>query len=515
MTRPRSPSPCRSFIATGFILLLFVPAAEAIPAFARKYGTSCQTCHTAYPKLNSFGRTFRLLGYHMPGETEAQVKQPDVPLGSKAYKRVWPDAVWPGMIPAQAPIAVTAEFLTEYGTAVEHGEKERVENDFIFPSEVALVAGGSAGELISFFGEIAFEQEVEGGQRESEVGVEHIDMRFIRPIKNSVAFNVKVGSFQPELVETFDHARRLTVSNYDAMFAVQTLALEGASEVEGGHHGGGAGLALPAVAEGFEFFGVAWHRMLWTAGLVNGLGPGEETFDGNSGKDVYGRVAYKWGGLAPDGSNFDSYAVSSKNWRERSIQLEAFYYRGDGSDILVAIGEEEDHGEAGEGEEPEVHGLSPPVSGLLGPSTARRGLHSEPAFLEDHDFQRIGFGVNWFYDDLNVFGAFVEGEDDLRAFAPAHDDPHLPGPLLPESSGEFTYRAWFVEADAVLKYPWLHGVARYETVDLPRHGAEDFERATVSVTALVRANVKATVEYLWDLNESDNHTAWLNFGLAF
>lgn len=513
MTRSRSMMGWRPLVMTGLILFLFSPEAEAVPAFARKYATSCQTCHTAYPKLNSFGRAFRLLGYHMPGETEDQIKQPDVALGSEAYKRVWPKAVWPGRIPAQIPVSMTAQFLTEYSTHFEDGDLERVKNDFIFPSEVALIAGGSAGDNISFFGEIAFEQEVEHGEKNSEAAVEHIDLRFVRLINDSPVFNVKVGSFQPELVETFDHARRLTISNYDAMFAVQTVALGGAAEVGGGHHGGGAGLAIPAVAEGFELYGVARHRLLWAAGVVNGIGPGEETFDANSAKDVYGRIAYKWGGLSPDGSNLETYAGSSKNWRERSLQLEAFFYRGDGSDILVAIEEEEEHGEAGE--EPEAHNLARPASLVLDAGQMPEALHSEPAFLEDDDFQRIGLGINYFYDDLNVFGAFVEGEDDLNVFAPAHDDPHLPGRLLPGESGEFTYRAWFLEADMVLGYPWLHVATRYETVDFPSHGTEDFDRATVSVTALVRANVKATLEYLWDLNQSDNRTTWLNFGVAF
>ena len=38
--------------------LLFLPSASAIPAFARQYGISCATCHAAFPRLNSFGRSF-------------------------------------------------------------------------------------------------------------------------------------------------------------------------------------------------------------------------------------------------------------------------------------------------------------------------------------------------------------------------------------------------------------------------------------------------------------------------
>lgn len=38
--------------AAAIIGLLSAAPAHAIPAFARKYETSCLTCHTIYPKLN-------------------------------------------------------------------------------------------------------------------------------------------------------------------------------------------------------------------------------------------------------------------------------------------------------------------------------------------------------------------------------------------------------------------------------------------------------------------------------
>ena len=40
--------------------------ARAVPSFARKYQTSCQTCHTVYPVLNPFGEAFRRDGYRFP-----------------------------------------------------------------------------------------------------------------------------------------------------------------------------------------------------------------------------------------------------------------------------------------------------------------------------------------------------------------------------------------------------------------------------------------------------------------
>jgi len=455
------------------ILTFFVLAgavgheAWAIPAFARKYQTSCQTCHVAYPKLNSYGEAFRLLGYHLPGETEEQIKQPEILLGSEAYKRVWPKAVWPGKIPPSVPLAIATNFLWEDSSS-EGGEN--VENDFMFPQAVDLIAGGTAGDHVSYFGMITFSREVEDGELKSELEVDHVDLRLIRPIKNSTAFNAKIGSFQPELVNTFDHARRLTVGNYESMFGVAVANPGGVESV-----GGARAFGLPAVVEGFEGYGIVKGRFFWTAGVVNGIGPGESSFDGNAAKDVYGRVAYKWGGLALDGSNAATYAGSSKNWRETSFQLGLLSYRGDGKDIFLGLAE------------------------------------GDAAFVEDGDFTRYGFDFKLYYKDLNVFGAYIAGEDDLTAFA--SDEAGVPGPIIPELSGTFDYTSWFVEADLVLGYPWLIGAARYENVDFSDRS--DREQATISMTGLIRANVKTTLEYSWDLNEPSNYFAWVNLGIAF
>jgi hypothetical protein len=493
-------------VAALLAILTAASPAEAVPAFARKYQTSCQTCHVAYPKLNPFGQAFRLLGYHMPGETEQQVKQPEIPLGSDAYKRVWPDSVWPGAVPPNLPLSLAAEFLVQERSTLEDGEVEKSRSDFLFPSEVALIAAGTSGDHISYFGEIAFKQTVEEGQVENEVEVEHLDFRFIRPISNSMAFNAKIGSFQPEMVSTFDHARRLTIANYDSMFGVRTANLGGAEGVGGGHgHGGGASIALPEIATGFETYGVVKSRFLWAAGLVSGQGPGLETFDGNDRKDFYVKAEYKWGGLALDGSNADSFAGSRKNWREKSFSVSVFAYAGDSGGILTPL-EEDQHDE-----EP----LTEPHLQLLDSDVDDD--HEEAAFLETGSFSRIGVDFNWRFKDLHLFGAFVEGEDDLTAFGPGHDDEV--GEPINELSGTFSYTSWFIEGDLVLRFPWLHGAFRYEAVDLPKleegRKVDGWERATISLTGLIRANLKTSLEYTWDLNESKNYFLWANFGIAF
>src|ERR1700682_1513124 len=47
----------------------------ALPAFARKYGMPCSSCHEAWPKLSPFGQSFKDNGYQMGNERDAPIFQ--------------------------------------------------------------------------------------------------------------------------------------------------------------------------------------------------------------------------------------------------------------------------------------------------------------------------------------------------------------------------------------------------------------------------------------------------------
>src|SRR6056297_2574817 len=54
------------FLLPAFALLMLCEQADAIPAFARKYGISCMTCHApAAPKLKDYGDTFAGDGFKL------------------------------------------------------------------------------------------------------------------------------------------------------------------------------------------------------------------------------------------------------------------------------------------------------------------------------------------------------------------------------------------------------------------------------------------------------------------
>src|SRR5512141_3165979 len=123
--------------ATASLLLAFlqVPTASAIPAFARKYQTSCQTCHIGFPKLNAFGEAFRLNGYRMPQETEEQIKLKPVSLGADAYKKMWPRAIYPSDLPGQVPLAFNVKMASVYSSSLDESGRHLTQNDFQFPQE--------------------------------------------------------------------------------------------------------------------------------------------------------------------------------------------------------------------------------------------------------------------------------------------------------------------------------------------------------------------------------------------
>src|SRR5450759_4278695 len=96
-----------SLLLTVLCLVSFTQTSRSVPAFARKYKTSCATCHNGFAKLTPFGEAFRRSGYQFPGGTDPEyVKEEAVPLGAEGYKKVFPDAIWPGSLPGTSPISL-------------------------------------------------------------------------------------------------------------------------------------------------------------------------------------------------------------------------------------------------------------------------------------------------------------------------------------------------------------------------------------------------------------------------
>src|ERR1700746_850371 len=57
------------------VVLICSPSANALPAFARKYGLRCCACHESWPILNYFGQKYKNNGYQLMNDRDAPIWQ--------------------------------------------------------------------------------------------------------------------------------------------------------------------------------------------------------------------------------------------------------------------------------------------------------------------------------------------------------------------------------------------------------------------------------------------------------
>jgi len=160
-------------------------------------------------------------------------------------------------------------------------------------------------------------------------------------------------------------------------------------------------------------------------------------FDVNSGKDVYFQTSYKIGGLGIFGSGTGETLKQTQNWRDNSLTLGGYFYRGTTGAFL----------KFGEGE--------------------------EEFFNAGNTFYRTGGTFDAWIHDLNLFGGYQLNRERL------------------DDGRRFDVNITTVEANYVLPWPWIHPGVRFEFVN-PEF-ARGFHRTTLSATFLLRANVLLTV----------------------
>ncbi len=62
-------------LVLAFLILSCTQNANALPAFARKYGLRCSACHESWPMLNYFGQKFKDNGYQLMNDRDAPIWQ--------------------------------------------------------------------------------------------------------------------------------------------------------------------------------------------------------------------------------------------------------------------------------------------------------------------------------------------------------------------------------------------------------------------------------------------------------
>lgn len=142
-------------MAAFMLSLVTFKEARAVPSFARQTGMDCMACHTAFPELTPFGRTFKLTGYTI----------------SKSDK------------PYQFPPPVAAQFLGSFTHTNKRLPNEAVPQDihandnWTIPQEASLFYAGKIFYKVGTFMQFTFD-----GVSKTFL-LDHTDIRFANTTK--------------------------------------------------------------------------------------------------------------------------------------------------------------------------------------------------------------------------------------------------------------------------------------------------------------------------------------------
>ncbi|NUN68615.1 MAG: hypothetical protein HUU02_02780 [Bacteroidetes bacterium] len=173
---------------TAFLTICFIcfsQNSEAIPAFARKYDMSCQTCHSPAPKLKAYGEEFAGNGFRL-----ADKENP------RFFRETGDDQL---QLMRELPLALRVEGYARWQPQTNHRA------DMQAPYLLKLLSGGQIAKDVSYYFYFFF------GERGSVAGLEDAFVMF-NNVWGSDA-DVYIGQFQVS-DPLFKRELRLTLEDY-------------------------------------------------------------------------------------------------------------------------------------------------------------------------------------------------------------------------------------------------------------------------------------------------------------
>lgn len=467
----------------GSALLLAATDALAVPTFARRYRTSCATCHSTYLRLNPVGESFRLMGFRFPDDERYRKAEP-VEMGDEAYKRLWPEALWPTTIPSHSPLSFIMRSMAE----VDADGSRKSDLTFLTPEEIEFVWVGNLGDDLLFYGDIIYLQKDFGGLEPQSWASLKGWLQFQSVYGPEDAFNLRIGTVGTQTMGLFNGRDANIYATHFYQYTSWAMPAPDL-EVVGLSSFNGNNFTITPQA-GIEFNG-AGERWFYALGVVNGnsqwvsgtMPPSDIVFfgqgRGSDRKDVYLQLAYKWRGLP--------FKRTAEPEAGKTLTPSPDFWRDDTSTIVSLWAYD---GRA------EIEAVD-----LAG----RRSKQND-------DFWRLGVGVQQMIGDLTIGGVYVVGKDDN------------PYGILSDQSVDST--TWHIEALGWV-YPWLIPYGRYEVLDLEMPEGvpgiptqRDVSRFVGGVKMMIRPNIFLTLESAYytkgaELEEGIDETVFMLLSVAF
>jgi len=483
-------------VLSVLVVLSLPPSAGAIPAFSRRYGTSCTTCHLDFPKLNDFGKAFKDAGFKFPKDDESFLKEPPVLLGAPAQAELWPHTVYPGTIPGNLPAGL------RYNTYYQQVSANRNSFNLVLPAGTignfipksdfepgyfSIFTAGSFGTGISWW--VDDDISVAGADANGALGDGYLKFNNISRLMKLPAdsLNLRAGQFELDL--PFSQARTWNLSGWDIFSEANIGVQNGLAPAQNVNNGS----TLEDAANGVEFSGghifqgyhysVAVFDQNTTGVFLNppNVAPQNAvaySSDSNF-KNLYGRFVYRF--------NLEKDPVSRNG-------VQAAGTTGPRDHTFFALGTFYLYGRT-----------ATPFSGVLSDGVTPTVLTAREPFY------RVGGDINFNYRTFNLFGVYLAAHDHNLLPVTAPGSAGITG-FMPSSAA--TFSGGFLEAD-YLELPWAMTIMRWDQVKSTADRVNFIEynpaappsssfyspysstrnRFTPGEQFLIHANIKLSLEY--------------------
>lgn len=449
----------RLFIFAVFALISLLttsPKLKAIPAFARKYRTACSTCHSNWPELNDFGRSFKMSGFKFPKDDEEFLKEPPLMLGAEAQKETFPHSIYPGELPI-LPIAFRYSGYMSYNTpqpaAITAAVGYVPPTNLFTPNTFTIISAGSFGPSLSFWIDddvSAASSGAAGGLGDGYLKANDFLGHYLHVPKNDL--NVRYGQFELDL--PFTQARTINLSSY-AIYDETSAAVPGSTGTTANQ------FTFSSPQTGVEVGGYPNRgNTSWSIAVLDGLNSVYGTaapLVGHNSKDVYVSVAQRFNLEKDPEIRKQVQAAGATGVHDHtSIRFNAFGYYGKNQ--------------------------------LNQGGTLFQGL---PTIEEP--FYRVGGSVLYKYRGNFAIWGLLEHAHDSNKMLNASNSGFV-------STTPVTYSGGFAEAEYWI-YPWLIAMMKYDGVNSPTDRASGVSRYDTrgsyspALQILVRPNIKLEFQY--------------------
>ncbi len=286
-------------VLVALLTAAFVAPASATAQWSRKYKLSCQTCHSAFPRLNYYGQRFMRNGYQDPDNM--------VPDGDETGKTALNDITFIDKIGNLLGVRLNINALQYRTNAIEEvsadeGVDNEVKDQLSFGSTgwVQLFVAGSIAKNKSIFIEMEFTDE--------KYHYSWYKFGFHNIFDSSLA-NVIVGNVPARDYGAYPNRLRIMGPVKGDVFGIKSSGGATSDDLDE------AALNASGSRPGIQYYGYQGPVLVW-----GGVSPGDNGATSNIGRDLNDKIHY-WGGLRLE-------ATEEMGLPIEGSAVSAWYYKG-------------------------------------------------------------------------------------------------------------------------------------------------------------------------------------------